>query len=303
MDVLKDLGLYIVRSLGYLAQWLSSITSPIPWPIVAGIAAIPLLFVASILVWFLRGAIWPVRCKHPATTVRTNGDKACRVWVAGEWNYCKHHNKRVINSRNQEVDPKLPRWQTMVAGKPVDRTDIRGTNSNVSLLFYRGFARKPSQVIQAFPETISEKWTGFTLFIKKLRKEPLQEVIPTTTFDPQPNTFEREKYLGFSERAKRADQALLLLKWSLPIAFVITASASFLKGSWTVPLEYLALFSIWIVIEIFRKGILQDSKGMDWRLQALKETVYGFGVVIGLAIITLLLNDYIFPFAERMLAQ
>src|SRR5665647_908070 len=154
VSFLENFGLYAVRALALLARWLGAVTAPVPWPIVVALAAVPVLLVLRFVVWFLRGTAWPVRCKHPVTTVRSSGDSACRSLVAGEWRYCRHHNRWYRNSRGQVVDPKLPRWQTVVSGKVIDRTDVGGVGASASLLFYRGFARRPSQVWEALPAVL-----------------------------------------------------------------------------------------------------------------------------------------------------
>lgn len=300
MNVLENFGLFLIHALELFAQWLSAITSPLPWPLVMAFAAVPLLFIANLIIWFLRGTVWPVRCKHPATTVRLNGDNACRRKVAGEWSYCRDHNEYRINYKNQLVDPKLPRWQTV---EGVDRTDVRGMNSRVSLLFYHGFTRKPFQVIRAFPDILSEWRNNINIMVKRVKRDTTEESLVTNLKSTDPTVLEQEKYRAFHLRAERADQALFSLKWLLPIAFVVIAASAFIKGPWTVLLEYVALLLLWIVVEIVRKGLLQaPSDKDDWRYQVAKGTLQGFGVVVAGAIIYMLIEDYILPFIEQMLA-
>ena len=299
MNVLENFGLYLVRAFGLLAQWLGEITSPVPWPLVMAAAAVPLLFAANLIIWFLRGAVWPVRCKHPATTVRGHGDKACRRTVAGEWSYCRDHNRYKKNSKNQTVDPKLPRWQTT---EGVDRTDIRGINSRVSLLFYHGFARKPAQVYRAFKEILPEWRNNILIMVKRLKREPAGEDPAVGMANTVTTAAERAKYRAFDSRAERADQALLFLKWMLPLAFVITAASAFIIGPWTTALEYAALLLLWIVVEAVRKGLLQAPGKADWRVQVVKGTLQGFVVVVAVAMAYTLLENYIFPFMEKILA-
>jgi hypothetical protein len=267
------------------------------------LAALPLLFIANLIIWFLRGVVWPVRCKHPATTVRHNGDNACRVWVAGEWSYCRHHNKKYTNSNNQLVDPKLPRWKTMSRGKVVDRTDVRGLNNKVSLLFYHGYARKPLQVLNALPDIIIELRRNVKVVITRIKRKPELELVESEAITLEkngPSEEEQQNYIAFNEKSKRADQALHILKWLLPITFVVTAASAFLQGSGTFMLEYVALLLLWIVVEIIWKGLLHHRGERDWRLQAAIGTINAFGVVFLVAVTKVFLDAYIMPLLDSL---
>lgn len=303
MNVIENFGLYLVRAFGFLAQWLGTATAPLPWPLVMAIAAVPLLFIANLIIWFLRGTVWPVRCKYPVTTKRAGGDSACRKSVAGEWNYCRHHNKRKTTDAGKIiVDPRLPRWQTIQGGERVDRTDIRTISSSVSLLFYRGFTRSPRQVREAIPSVLSELKVNFNILVRRLKRQPIEEPPSLDSASIRtPSAFEQGKYIAFDARSERADQALYVLKWILPFTFVMVAASTFIDSSWTVILEYAALLMLWIVVEITRKGLLQSHGEMNWRIQVLLGTLKGFGVVVAVAIIAVLLDDYILPFIERVI--
>lgn len=186
----------------------------------------------------------------------------------------------------------------------VDRTDIRGISSNISLLFYRGFARSPTQVRNAFPSIVAEIKNNFDIMVKRIKRQPVEakllDSIPTTGTGP--SAYEQETYIAFDARAERADQALYILKWLLPSAFVMVAASAFIKGDWNVPLEYAALLLLWIAVEIIRKGLFKASGSLNWRAQVFLGTLKGFGIVVGIAIISLVLSDYILPFIERVTA-
>ena len=301
MGVLENFGLYIVKALGFLAEWLSGVTAPLPWPLVMAFAALPLLAIFSFVIWFLRGVIWPVRCKYPDTTKRSGGDSACRTWVAGEWGYCRHHNKRRVDSRNHQIDPKLPRWQHVVNGEAVDRTDIRGTGANVSLLFYRGFSRSPRQVVSAIPKIKQEWQQNINIAISKIKRQ--SDVTPSLANAGYVLSAEEQaKYISVNEKAIRAEQALSTLKFVLPISFILTAASAFIKGFMTVPLEYAALFSIWIVFGIIYYGLIRPLEGKNWRIKVLIKSSQAVGVLIAVAIISLLLDQYVIPFIQSYLA-
>lgn len=296
MDFFGDFGLYVVRALALLARWLSAATAPVPWPVVTALVAIPALAVVTFIVWFLRGAVWPVRCKHPATTVRARGDNECRTMVAGEWRRCRHHNKRRHNSRGQFVDPDMPRWKTIVSGRVVDRTDSRGAGRRVSLLFCRGYARKPAQVWEAFP-TIWDEWCeNVQVAFTRLRR---RSVTPSSVSPPTagtgPTLDEQERYRSVHVRAVRADQALTALRFLLPSALLAAAASAFVPEAWAVPVEYVALLLLWVVVEIVRCGLLQAPSDQDWRSRATRGVARAFGVVVVAAIVCAVLDGYAIP--------
>ena len=302
MDVIENFGLFLVRALGFLAHRLGELASPLPWPLVMAVAALPLLYGASFVIWVLRGMVWPVRCKYPETTKRKDGDSACRVSVVGEWHYCRHHRRMGINSRGKAVDPSLPRWQTIQDGQRVDRADVRFLSSNVSWLFYRGFARKPGQVWEALPSVVSGIRDSFAAAVTRIVGRPVELERAPAAASAGPTTDEREKYTAFDARAERADQALYVLKWLLPAAFVMVAASAFVRGSWTVPLQYAALLLLWIAVEVFRNGLFRASGDKDWRAQVFLGTLKGFGTLTAVAIASMLLGEYVLPFIERLSA-
>lgn len=293
MNILENFGLYVVRALGFLAQWLGELTSPFPWPLIMALAAVPLLFIANFTIWFLRGAIWPVHCKHQATTVRRGGDSACRNMVIGEWRYCKNHNKDKVNSRNKWVNSDLPRWKNVHGD---DRIDIDPINNNVSMFFYHGFVRRPKDASDALKEFWPRLLGNIDFMTSRIKNKSNKK----DSLDIKSSTPEQRKYNAFHPRAKRADQALFLLKWLLPLAFLMIATSTFIRGPWTTVLEYVALLLLWIVVEIIRKGLLLPQGDLDWRLQALLGTIKGFGLVVIIAISSVLLDGYIMPFIEKV---
>lgn len=301
MSFLENFGLYAVRALALLARWLGAVTAPVPWPIVVALAAVPVLLVLRFVVWFLRGTAWPVRCKHPITTVRSSGDSACRSLVAGEWRYCRHHNRWYRNSRGQVVDPKLPRWQTVVSGKVIDRTDVGGVGASASLLFYRGFARRPSQVWEALPAIWLEWHQSMRVAFARLRgrEVPPEAATNSAAVAAGPTQEEQNRYRGVHLRAVQADQALNTLKGLLPVALLVTAGSVLVPSQFTDLTEYVALLLLWVVVEIARCGLLRAPGGEDWRRQAVKGSFKAFAVVLVVALTCTALDAYVIPFVRE----
>ena len=297
MNVIENFGLFLVRALGFLALRLGELASPLPWPLVMAVAALPLLYAASFAVWLLRGLLSPVRCKYPETTKRNGGDAACRVNVVGEWHYCRHHRRGGINSKGKLIDPSLPRWQTVQDGQRVDRTDVRFLSPKVSWLFYRGFARKPGEVWRAIPSVLAGQRDSFTAAANRIMRRPFE---PPASASAGPTADEQARYRAFDARAERADQALHVLKCLMPSAFVKVAASAFITASWNVLLQYAALLLLWIAVEVFRNGLFKSSGEKDWRAQVLVGTLKGFGTVTAVAAVGMLLGDYVLPFIQRL---
>lgn len=305
MHLLEDFGLYVVRLLAVAAQWLDRATGPVPWPIVMALAALPVLVVLRWIVWFLRGTVWPVRCKYPVTT-QNRHDKACRTMVAGEWGYCRNHNRPKRMSNGHVVQPDLPRWQTFSRGQRVDRSDVRAVGDSVSLLFYRGFARSPRQVAAAFPEVLEARKETLRAAWHRIRRLPVAATAASTApLGPYegPTHEELETYRAVNVRAERADQALMMLRFTLPVALLVTALSSFVGGLWSIVVEYTALLLLWVSVEVARHGLLRDPEAEQaWIAQVAKSVARAFGVVVGVAVIAAALDAYVIPFIQSIYA-
>jgi hypothetical protein len=306
VSILGDFGLYVVRGLALVASWLASATAPAPWPVVVAAVALPVVWVLRFVIWVLRGTVWPVRCKHPVTTKRQGGDSACRATVSGEWRYCRDHNRAAVNYRGQRIDPDLPRWKTVVDGKVVDRSDVSGAGDGVSLLFYRGFARRPSQVLAAFPDMWAQRRAAVVDVVARLRRRgasvPAPAAVGAVGRGPGPSQEERDRYRGVAVRAERADQALATLRVALPVALLLTAGSAAVPGPIRVVVEYAALLALWVCVEVGRRGLWQPAGDGDWRRQVVRSSARAVAVMAGVAVVCALLDAYVMPFLSRVLA-
>jgi hypothetical protein len=138
-------------TLQWVAQLLTGV-SPIPWPLWLGGLFPVYVAVVSVLVWMLRGTVWPVRCAYPVTSRGVD----CRNTVPGEWHRCRHHNRRVQYVFGHEVREKLQRWQRIGRnGEIVERPATGfGTFSmrpqGGAVLYYNGYTRRPLDVPRIF---------------------------------------------------------------------------------------------------------------------------------------------------------
>ncbi|MGW2664431.1 hypothetical protein ACWCW7_26025 [Nocardia tengchongensis] len=154
------------KALDHLSPW------GIPWPLTFALVFPIIALILASLVWWSRGTSWPVRCDYPITTT----GHPCRNRVWGEWRRCHHHRPGTHRRGSREVR-KLLRWQTVQrGGRLIERQDIRGhgflrARSEVrGLLYYRGFARPPRNVIGFWRTWMSERRDGLTKLVSQFRQ-------------------------------------------------------------------------------------------------------------------------------------
>lgn len=304
MDFIETFGPYVVRALGLVARWLAEATAPVPWPLVVVVAALPVLMVLRFVVWFLRGSVWPVRCKYPFTT-QARHDQACRAPVAGEWRYCRDHRKRGANSRGKLLDPDLPKWQTIVDGERVDRRDVRGADARVTVLFHRGFARRPSQLPAAVRDVWEDRRRSLVAVRARLlrRPTPVAEPAAAAAAGKGPTARERAKYRAVDPRAQQVDQALRTIRVVLPLALLATAWSAFLAGRTQTAVEYVALLLLWVCVEVFRQSLSGTGGKGRWQARTLRSVAKAFVLFVLAAVICASLDGYVLPFMREVLAD
>lgn len=307
MNFFEDFGLFVVKILGFFAEWLDA-NIPLPWPIAVALLASVFIVFSYLVVWFLRGTVFPVACKHPSTTVRSGGDEACRRKVVGEWRYCFDHNgsKRSSNYKGKIVDPHLARWQTYdKKGFLVNRSDV-GNNRNVGLLFCHGFARSPRNVINVgIPVVLRNFWVGVNNTIRWIRKQDLVSVSGPAVLEGGyvPSDEERRLHRATNFRGERMSEALYILKFLFPVTLLIVASTGFLKWDWW---NYAALFFLWITVEIIHKGLLTEPVEIDgeirhWGWDTIISATKKFLIFAGIALILFMGDEYVLPVIRNFL--
>ncbi|GEM32352.1 hypothetical protein NN3_33590 [Nocardia neocaledoniensis NBRC 108232] len=141
---------HLRRLLGVFCTLLDKV-SPwgVPWPITLGLVFPVIMSVLTVTVWLSRGRAWRVACDYPLTST----NQPCRNPVLGEWTRCHHHRPGTVRSSGSTVRALL-RWQTVRSGGAVvERADIHGRGvlrdrpRFRGLLYYRGFARPPRDVV------------------------------------------------------------------------------------------------------------------------------------------------------------
>jgi hypothetical protein len=247
----------------------------IPWPLVVAAFFPPLAFVLAIVVWWLRGAIWPVACEY-----QTTRRAACRNPTLGEWHRCWQHNWRRLRKTDlHRVQPKLRRWQTISRGVVKERTDIHGRgflrlrSNRIGLLYYRGFARPPRDVFRLVPQVARDRWHRLQQAAKQVQQLGLAGLFGSSSASPS--------RLGVSALLPSVISAtrftLLLLFAGLGLVVVAVLLTGGLKAS----IEYGAAFlfiGAWMVV---KNGIIETKP--SWPKAAWAGSVYAMVGLVSLA--------------------
>lgn len=129
-----------------------------PWPLTILLLFPLFIWALSTVMWWLRGTTFALSCDYQ----RVRGGQ-CRRPVPGEWFRCWQHRKHWQRKTDlHHVNPGLRRWQQEFRGQLIERKDVHGAgllrpSSNLTtLLYYRGFARPPRDVIPAIPREIKK---------------------------------------------------------------------------------------------------------------------------------------------------
>lgn len=156
---MSDFLVAVAQTLRYSSENLNRITV-LPWPIFVFLFLPLYAMVLSTSIWLLRGRAWPVACAYPVT-IRAH---SCRNNATGEWSRCHvHRRERTRRTDGHSIIPDLRRWQTVNrAGVVSEREDVVGRGlvrlhgSASTLLYRRGFARWPKDVVRFAPTWWSE---------------------------------------------------------------------------------------------------------------------------------------------------
>jgi hypothetical protein len=119
LDALIDFIRVLVGWLVNVAVVLEGTPFSFAWPLLLALLLQLLLAGVSAVVWWARGAVWPINCGYPETTT---GRGPCHNDVLGEWNRCRIHRRRGWMRRtDSHVIADLRRWQTISGGRVVER--------------------------------------------------------------------------------------------------------------------------------------------------------------------------------------
>lgn len=301
-----DIGAYIVSALGYLARWLEAAASPWPWPIPMAGAAIILLGLTTFGWWLAAGMFIPTLCKYSPTTKRKGKDGACRRRTLGEWRYCWNHNSRWKTVGTHHVDPRQPKWMRWDSAMGwIEREGIRASKGRSSLLFYRGYARSPRQVVAAWPEA----WKRWTELVATLRQRfgrsgniPATESGVTSVAAPVITDEERAKYPAIANRSRCANEALNVLRFLLPAGLVVGGATAFLDGPASLVVSYAGLLLLWAAFRIVQVGMWKAPESGHWVRETAKQVLIDFAVFVAGAVALYFISTVVMPYIAVALA-
>lgn len=280
---MSDILNYFGQALTILALWLERISSPVPWPLVIAFLFLPFVAIFRTTLWFMRGTTWPVACKYYHTQQRRL-DKPCRTPVAGEWHYCRNHNKPKRMSDGHLCNPSIQRWQERAINGLVERTDIRGVgfvmliSNSETLLFYKGLARRPRDVLPGLQE-LPRRWRQSWARVRQMR--------PADLFERGVN----EGPLGVTSRMPRVIKATRLTLATYAAGLISVGVSALFHGGAQVIAQYIATAAFIIAWEAFRFGVWNDEESKPrWLRATLTDTSKVFGALIILALIGHVLN-------------
>lgn len=273
-DVLNYLG----QALTILALWLQHLSSPVPWPLVIAFLFLPFVAAFRTTLWIMRGTAWPVLCKYYHTQQR-RWDKPCRTPVAGEWHYCRHHRKVKRMSDGHICEPSIQRWEKrLLDGRIVERSDIRGIgfvqliSNSETLLFYKGLARRPADVIPGLAE-LPGRWRRG---LARLRQIRLPDLLSPPAQGPS----------GVAERMPRVVKATRLTLVTYAAGLVAVGVSVLLNGGAQAVAQYIATISFIVAWEAFRFGVWNDETSKpNWLRETFMDSSKAFGALVVLALI------------------
>jgi hypothetical protein len=297
MDVIvgafADIFRVFVLGLEWLALWLERSPLHVAWPIALAVVFQLALVVIHVLVWWLRGMAWPIRCDYPDTTSRQH--ETCKNRTFGEWHRC-HLHRRAWRRRSDHhvIDPDLPRWQTRKRGLRVDRDDIHGggllrrRSRSLGVLYYQGFARRPREVRRLLPQLYHDYRQRLT----ELRAQYRQWRAGTSPDHNRAATAQRMGVSGVTLIARDATRlaVVILAMGLLCIGIALIARIRVPnEDALRVTAEYAGALFFFLTASIIKNGVwgARTERVMqpraDWFDQAQKETLRSYGIMILLA--------------------
>jgi hypothetical protein len=221
---------------------------------------LPILATLDVVVWYLRGTVFPAPCAYQTVT-----REWCRRTTIGEWHRCWQHRKRWARKVDgHQVDPNLRRWQVKNAsGEVGDAADLTGRgflsmrSRKETLFYYKGFARWPRDVFRRLPEVFKDHWKKARQRVDGLRTIGLRGLLmgtPAGTY---------VAVAGVLPSVILATRVVLLLSLVSLIAVIVAVAVPSVVAP---PFEYVATYGFLAALAITRVGIWRGES--RWRLRA-----------------------------------
>jgi hypothetical protein len=278
-----------VLGVEWFALWLEHSPLHVAWPVLFVALFQAFLSVVHVLQWNARGMFLRIACDYPVTT--SKGSSPCKNKTLGEWHRCHNHRHRWLRRTDRHaVDPDLPRWQTIGrSGVRMERVDrygegmLRARSRSIGLLYYRGYARRPSEVRRLVPELITDyrnRWKELREQVRQWRSGERSEtdaVIRRSGVAPSVATTR--------EATKVALVAAAIGLLCVGLALVLRENPSE-KISLRVTVEYYAALLFFLAVSVTHNGVWGERQNRmlvprdDWLRRSVKETSRAFGLAI-----------------------
>jgi hypothetical protein len=273
------------------------------WPLLLALLLQLLLAGVSGVVWWARGAVWPINCGYPETTT---GRGPCHNDVLGEWSRCRIHRRRGwLRRTDSHVIADLRRWQTIRDDTVVERDDAGGSgflrqhSERIGLLYYRGWARPPKDVARLLPVMLEDYRYRFA----QLR----------ASWRPPRGGLLRSR--ATSVTLADVIVACQLIAGLLIIGLAFIGGAGVMKSrapgseATRAVLEYAAVFFLYFAVVIFKNAVVgrRDGNGRvlpmpDWMQRSWVEAGSTFGVLLLFALATVFVAVVVYPVALAITA-
>jgi hypothetical protein len=204
---------------------------------------------------------WPVPCAYPYTVKR----KPCKNRAVGEWFRCHRHNRKWQRSTDGHiVIHSLRRWQTIKDGEIVENRRASGPSLfrtralHSTLLYHRGFARPPLDVVRTLPS-----WRQQMIALWKERRTEVQKLRPMHLIHVWEDRRSFERAGDLSPNLVRMLPAARTLLGSSAATLVSICLLPALPGNWSVIDRYLASIFFRVSWAVFKEGVWRAANAMN----------------------------------------
>jgi hypothetical protein len=285
MDSAPDLLHLFVRALALVATSLDN-WFHIPWPLPVAVLFVPVLAALDVVVWNLRGMVFPVHCGY--FTLRQG---YCRRPVLGEWHKCWYHGTwRLRRTDRHRIDPNLRRWETNFSeGEAVENTEIRGRgflsmrSHRDTLLYHQGFARPRRDVFRMIPGVFQDYRGRARRRWADVKSLGIRGLFPVT--DQGKKLVATSDVLPGVIQATRTTLGLVAL--GLLLVIVSIAAPPWIG----VIFEYCATYAFIVALAVTRTGIWKADDAA-WRRDSLMDAAKWISGLTGLAALGGLIGLY-----------
>ena len=264
-------------------QWIAQLltrASPIPWPLWIGGLFPVYVALVTVLLWFLRGTAWPVRCAYPVTSRKRD----CMNFVPGEWHRCRHHNRSVEYRYGHTVQVKLQRWERVgKRGEIVERPatgfgTFRTRPQGGTVLYYKGYPRRPLDVLRILPDKFKEAFRR----IRQARLRAQDEAVPESAVS-------KVAWGGADspDVVENLDSVVGATRFSascFAVGLVFTLVSIPLDGMGQAAAQYLAVLALVLAWAAVSSGLYKRE--FDWLREACYKAVkWWVGIFVPVAVI------------------